>query len=170
MSRKSAWPLVIITFAAVCSAQVEQGTITGSVTDQSDALVAGAQVTVRNVRTGVKAVRRTDTEGHYSAPYLPPGEYEVTVENSGFKRASVAGVNLTVGLTATINVRLEVGTVQSEVRVEASAVQLEQQRCSPRSTTRNLGSPNGSVTAPDFGRITSAGGTRTVQLGLRLSY
>ena len=95
MSRKSARLLAIISFAmanaAVCLAQVEQGTITGSVTDQSDALVAGAQVTVRNVRTGVKAVTRTNTDGYYSAPYLPPGEYEVSVENSGFKKASVAG-------------------------------------------------------------------------------
>src|SRR5262245_60252899 len=129
MSRKSAWLFAMI-FAVVCPAQVEQGTITGSVTDQSDALVAGAQVTVRNVRTGVKAVTRTNTEGYYSAPYLPPGEYEIAIENSGFKKASVAGINLTVGLTATINVKLEVGTVQSEVRVEASAVQLEQQSSS----------------------------------------
>src|SRR5438876_7732475 len=134
MSQKSARLIAIISLAiasaVVCSAQVEQGSITGSVTDQSDALVAGAQVTVRNVRTGVKAVTRTNADGYYSAPYLPPGEYEVAVENSGFKKASVTGVNLTVGLTATINVKLEVGTVQSEVRVEASAVQLEQQSSS----------------------------------------
>src|SRR6267143_6267462 len=100
MSRKSGRLLAIIGIAmanaAVCSAQVEQGTITGSVTDQSDALVAGAQVTVRNVRTGVKSVTRTNTSGYYSAPYLPAGEYEISVENSGFKKASVSGINLTV--------------------------------------------------------------------------
>src|SRR2546427_161969 len=134
MSQKSARLIAIISFAianaVVCSAQVEQGAITGSVRDQSEALVAGAQVTVRNVRTGVKAVTRTNSEGYYNAPYLAPGEYEVSVENSGFKKASVSGITITVGLTATINVKLEVGTVQNEIRVEASAVQLEQQSSS----------------------------------------
>jgi hypothetical protein len=117
--------LSIFTFGAM--AQVEQAAITGAVTDQSDALVAGAQVTVTNTRTGVKAVTKTNAEGYYSVPYLAPGEYEVAVEGAGFKRASVAGILLRVGLTATINVKLEVGTVQNEIRVEASAVQLEQQ-------------------------------------------
>src|SRR5437867_11804346 len=117
--------LCIFTLGAI--AQVEQAAITGAVTDQSDALVAGAQVTVTNTRTGVKAVTKTNAEGYYSVPYLAPGEYEVAVEGAGFKKASVAGIMLRVGLTATINVKLEVGTVQSEIRVEANAVQLEQQ-------------------------------------------
>src|SRR5215212_7078408 len=95
-----------LVFTAVAGwGQVEQGTITGAVTDQSDALVAGAQVTVRNVRTGVTAGTRNNSEGYYTAPYLAPGEYELTVENSGFKKASVTGVTLTVGLTATIHVK-----------------------------------------------------------------
>ena len=73
MSQNSARLIALIsiafTHAALCPAQVEQGSITGSVTDQSDALVAGAQVTVRNVRTGVKSVTRTSSGGYYSAPY-----------------------------------------------------------------------------------------------------
>jgi hypothetical protein len=116
--------------AVICSAQVEQGAITGSVTDESDALIAGAQVTVRNTSTGVSSVTQTNGEGYYSAPYLAPGTYEVSVESSGFKKARTSGINVTVGLTATINVKLEVGAVQNEVRVEASAVQLEQQSSS----------------------------------------
>lgn len=73
MSQKLARLIALISFAithaVVGSAQVEQGPITGSVTDQSDALIAGAQVTVRNVRTGVKSVTRTSSGGYYSAPY-----------------------------------------------------------------------------------------------------
>src|SRR5262249_2270023 len=115
--------LCLTTGAAL--AQVEQAAITGAVSDQSDALVAGAHITVKNVRTGVKAVTKTSTEGYYSVPYLPPGEYDVSVESSGFKKASVTGIVLRVGLIATINVKLEVGAVQNEIRVEATSVQLE---------------------------------------------
>src|SRR5262245_61135450 len=113
--------------AVITMAQVEQATLTGAVTDQSDALVARATITVTNVRTGVKATTQTNAEGYYSAPYLTPGDYEVTVQASGFKTARVSDITLRVGLTATVNIRLEVGTVQNEVQVTAQAVQLEQQ-------------------------------------------
>jgi hypothetical protein len=116
-------------FCLLCPAfgQVEQAAITGAVTDQTDAFVAGAQVMVTNTRTGVKAITQTNSEGYYSVPYLAPGEYSVAVESTGFKKASVTGLVLSVGLTATINVKLEIGAVQNEIRVEANAVQLEQQ-------------------------------------------
>lgn len=54
----------------------------------------------------------------------------VTVERPGFKTSHVSDVGITVGLIATINVKLEVGAVQNEIRVETSAVQLEQQSSS----------------------------------------
>ena len=111
-------------------AQVEQASLTGAITDQSDAVVADAQVTVRNLRTGVKAVTKSNKQGYYNVPYLPAGEYEVAMEHAGFKKATVGGISLAVGLTATLNMRLEVGAVQTEVRVEASAVQLEMQSSS----------------------------------------
>ena len=52
----------------------------------------------------------------------PPGRYVVTVERPGFKTSHVSDVGITVGLIATINVKLEVGAVQNEIRVETSAV------------------------------------------------
>ncbi|MBI3209267.1 MAG: TonB-dependent receptor [Candidatus Solibacter usitatus] len=107
--------------------QVEQGVITGSVTDQSGAIVPRARVTVTNTRTGVSAATRTSAEGYYTVPYLTPSTYEVTVEADGFKRARTSGVSIRVGSTATVNVEMEVGTLQSEVKVVANAVQLEQQ-------------------------------------------
>jgi hypothetical protein len=127
MKRQTIYGALLLLTAACLPAQVEQAGITGSVTDQSDALVAAAAVTVTNARTGVKALTKTNTEGYYSVPYLAPGEYEVSVESPGFKKASVTGIMLRVGLTATINVKLELGAVQNEVRVETTAVQLEQQ-------------------------------------------
>jgi hypothetical protein len=108
-------------------AQVEQAGITGAVTDQSDALVAGAKVTVTNTRTGVHANTVTNADGYYSVPYLAPGEYEIAVEGAGFKRARVSDVVLRVGFTATVNVKLEVGALLNEIQVSSTIVQLEQQ-------------------------------------------
>jgi hypothetical protein len=120
--------IILLFSASAAMAQVEQGAITGAVTDQSNAVVPNAQITVTNMRTGVKGVTQTAAGGYYSLPYLSPGRYEVTVEQPGFKKARVTDIDITIGLTATINVKLEVGETRSEIQVAASAVQLEQQK------------------------------------------
>ncbi|MBI4875524.1 MAG: TonB-dependent receptor [Acidobacteria bacterium] len=123
--------LFAVCFFSVCaSAQVEQATITGTVSDPTGALIPGVQVTVRNRATGVEATTRTNSEGIYRIPYLRPGSYDVSAEAQGFKRARVTELTLTVGLVATVDLALEVGTLQNEVTVTAMAVQLEQQSAS----------------------------------------
>ncbi|MBI3694568.1 MAG: carboxypeptidase regulatory-like domain-containing protein [Acidobacteria bacterium] len=121
------WFLLLVSPAL---AQVEQATITGTVTDSSGAVVPGARVSVTNVKTGVSGETQTNAEGQYRVPYLHPGEYEVVVAKDGFDKARVAGVTLTVGLTATIAVVLKPGALQQEVLVTSSVVQLEQQSAS----------------------------------------
>lgn len=117
-------------FVLMAPAQVEQATITGTVTDQSGGVVPEARVTITNVQTGVVSETKTNAEGHYSVPYLHPGEYEVIAERPGFSKARVSEVRLTVGLTATINVTLKPGMLQQEVTVTSAATQLEQQTSS----------------------------------------
>ncbi|MGH8247852.1 MAG: carboxypeptidase regulatory-like domain-containing protein [Gammaproteobacteria bacterium] len=120
----------LVLVALTTFAQVEQATLTGTVSDQSGAVVPNAEVAVTNVQTGVVARTRTNQEGHYRVPYLHPGRYEVLVESAGFTKARVSDVDLTVGLTATVNVILKPGSLQQEVTVTAAAVQLEQQSSS----------------------------------------
>ncbi len=126
------WPLLVVAFVGVLAlpAQVEQATIVGTVTDQQGAVIPKAKVIVTNVQTKVAVETQTNQAGYYSVPYLHPGHYEVTVESAGFGKARVSGINLTVGLTATVNVSLEVASVQAEVTVTASGVALEQQTVS----------------------------------------
>src|SRR6266542_5366784 len=115
----------LVIFCLVCmavSAQVEQATVTGVVTDPTGAAMPGALVTARNTLTGVEASTRTTTEGIYRIPYLQPGTYHLTAEAPGFQKARVAGANLTVGLTATFDITMAIGAVQSEVIVTANAV------------------------------------------------
>ncbi len=108
-------------------AQVEQATITGTVTDRTGSVIPNAKVTVTNIKT--QAVRETKTtgDGHYTVPYLPVGQYDVTVETGGFKKAQVKDVILAVGLTATVDLSLEPGAVTDAIDVTSGSVQLERQ-------------------------------------------
>ncbi|MEK7407986.1 MAG: carboxypeptidase regulatory-like domain-containing protein [Acidobacteriota bacterium] len=115
---------------AVALSQVEQATLTGTVADQSGAVIPNVRVVARNSQTGVETATRTNAEGIYRIPYLHPGSYDVSAEAQGFKKARVTGVGLTVGLIATIDLTLEVGAVQNEVTVTSNAVLLEQQSAS----------------------------------------
>ncbi len=108
-------------------AQGERTTITGTITDSSGAVVVGARVTVRQVATNTITKTESNSAGLYFAPSLSIGEYEITVEKQGFRPSKVSGIQMTVGLTATINVVLEVGAVAEAVQVTAAAVQLEAQ-------------------------------------------
>jgi hypothetical protein len=113
-----------------CLAQTEQGAITGLVTDQSGAPVPQAKVDATNVSTQVVATTQTNDSGNYRIPYLPPGTYTVTANKPGFSQARVANIALPVGLTATINMTLQTGTVHTEVTVQANAELLDLQSSS----------------------------------------
>jgi Carboxypeptidase regulatory-like domain/TonB-dependent Receptor Plug Domain len=112
-------------------AQIDQGTITGTVTDQQGAVIPKARVIVTNTRTQVARETLTNDEGYYRVPYLLPGQYELVVESQGFNKGRVSGIVLTVGLTATINVSLTAGMLQTEaVTITATPVQVERQGAS----------------------------------------
>ncbi|MBI4472580.1 MAG: TonB-dependent receptor, partial [Acidobacteria bacterium] len=111
-------------------AQVEQANITGTVSDQSGAVIPGARVRAINTQTRVTKETVTNDQGQYRIPYLHPGRYEVTVELQGFSTARVPDISLKVGLTATVNVTLKTGELSETVTVEARAIQLERSSAS----------------------------------------
>jgi hypothetical protein len=96
-------------------------TLTGSVKDASGAVIAGATVTVKHVETGLSRTVQTDANGSYTVPSIPVGQYEVTAENSGFKKEVRSGINLVVGQTGVVNFSLEVGAVEQQVTVTGEA-------------------------------------------------
>ena len=78
--------LVFVLLAAVSlSAQTFRGTILGTATDATGAVVAGAKVTVKNVATGLERTTETSADGSYALPELPIGTYTVTVTLTGFQ-------------------------------------------------------------------------------------
>jgi len=80
---------MILAFIVMCAvpliAQTFRGTILGTVTDPSGAVVSGAKVTVKNVSTGLERTTETSADGSYSIPELPIGAYSVTITQSGFQ-------------------------------------------------------------------------------------
>jgi outer membrane receptor protein involved in Fe transport len=120
--------LLLLAFSAVASwGQTEQATLVGTVSDTTGAVIPGATLVLREVESGTSFTTQANETGQYRIPYLKPGLYELVVEARGFKRTRVSDVRLTVGLVATVNATLEVGTVETEVTVVAPTVQIEAQ-------------------------------------------
>jgi hypothetical protein len=98
-------------------AQQGRGTILGTVTDSTGAVVPGATVTITNTATNVAMTVTTNNDGNYAVPNLLVGSYAVTVTKEGFKQGVRSGITLEVDQKAEINVSLEVGTVSEVVEI-----------------------------------------------------
>jgi len=101
------------------------GTILGTVTDNSGAVVPKAAVEVTNVATNVTKKVETTSSGDFSVPFLNPGTYKVTVQAAGFQRATVASVTLVVAQQARVNVEMKPGAVSENIEVTANAVAID---------------------------------------------
>src|SRR5712691_1711743 len=105
--------------------QVVTGTILGSVTDATGAVLAGATIQIQNLDTGFSRTEQTDREGRYIGRSLPLGAYSVTVQQQGFRTEERRGITLTVASEVTVNVELSVGNVQDRVEVTGEAPVIE---------------------------------------------
>src|SRR6266536_4924086 len=103
--------LAPLLFATALGFAQDRGTVRGVVTDETAAAVPGAVVTARNVKTGLLQTAATSAEGLYNIPYLPVGEYTVSTEKTGFRRAEATNVIVNVNSVLDINVKLAVGAI-----------------------------------------------------------
>jgi hypothetical protein len=101
------------------------GTVLGTVTDSSGAIVQGAKVTITNVATNVSVKAVTSSSGDFNSPDLTPGAYKVTVEAQGFQRAVTQQFTLTVNQHARVDVSMKPGTVNETLEVTAQSVALD---------------------------------------------
>jgi hypothetical protein len=106
---------------SVTEAQTVTGAITGTVTDPSGAVVAGAHVVAHNQDTGVNTPTTTNTTGFYRIEFLPIGKYQVTIDAQGFGTQTIPEFKLEVLQTATFNVKLTVGGGATTVNVSEAA-------------------------------------------------
>ena len=103
------------------------GALTGTVTDPSGAIIAGAAVTATNVDTGQTRTTTTDANGAYKFSVLPPGNYKVQFVAAGFKTAEVPSVTVNVTETPVLNHSLEVGAQSEQITVASTAETIQTQ-------------------------------------------
>ncbi|MGA9964277.1 MAG: carboxypeptidase regulatory-like domain-containing protein, partial [Terriglobales bacterium] len=111
--------------AASLYAQVPGARIAGTVTDGTGAVIAGAQVTIKNTATNLTRELATNKSGFYSAPNLSPGSYMVTALANGFRSEAVTGLTLTVGANIEVNLTMAIGTASENVQVQGAAPTVE---------------------------------------------
>src|SRR6202163_1942387 len=132
MNRKTASFVLFASILAFClmvslplRAQVTGATISGTITDASGAVIAGAQVSVRNTATGIIRSTTADSAGFYTVPNLIPGPYEVKVTAMGFTTAVQSNLTLAVGAQQSLNIPMKVGETSQTVQVTEAAPQIE---------------------------------------------
>jgi hypothetical protein len=126
------WRLFLWLLVAVClatavpaMAQSGRGTLTGTVNDANGAVIPGASLSLREASTGSVYAAVSSAQGIYTFPVLPPGTYNLTVTDPGFNTYTQNGISVYVGSTATVNVKLKVGSTSESVTVTSDASHLE---------------------------------------------
>jgi hypothetical protein len=109
----------VLLSTAMLVGQTFRGTILGSVTDPSGAVIAGATVKLRNVATGLERTTTTSADGSYSVPELPIGTYSVTVTQTGFQTFVTTGVAVDIAIERRVDAVLKTGQVSTRVEVSA---------------------------------------------------
>src|SRR5438874_2340652 len=104
-------------------AQVDRATLNGTVTDASGAVVPGARVVLIAPATGLSREATAASTGGYNLTGLPIGTYNITFSHAGFETVEIQGLTLSVGQVRTLDARMGVGAVTSQVEVTAPAVE-----------------------------------------------
>jgi len=107
--------------ASVTFAQSDRGTITGTISDPTNAVIPGVSVVAVNRETGAKYETVTTETGNYTLTQVPPGVYQLSAELPGFKKYVRQGITVLVAQTLRIDMALEVGAAGDEVTVNADA-------------------------------------------------
>ena len=116
----------VLVFLAAQMARADiNGSISGTVTDPSGAVVPNVEVTAVNTGTGLKLTVRTDGAGFYSFPELPIGTYDIVVHQTGFKEFHQTGIVIHANSAIRVDAKLQVGAAQEKVVVSSSAVHVE---------------------------------------------
>ncbi len=119
--RAAALIAILYSLATWTWSQAGLGTIVGTVTDTSGAIIPNAAVTVTNVTTNVAVQTKTTEAGSFTVPYLNPAAYSVRVEATGFATSEVSGIGLVLGQTARADVVMKPGATSTTVSVTAES-------------------------------------------------
>src|SRR5689334_13341672 len=132
--------LFTLAFALGAFAQVQNGQLTGAVTDPSGAAIPNAKVTITNLGTNLSVTTTTNQSGIYVAKELPIGTYKLTAEASGFKTVSNTGVTVNAGSIANVPFKMLLGEAREIVEVtgQATAVNVEDSKLASTVTATQI--------------------------------
>ena len=125
--RGSVWLLAACLLAAAPALpQSTIGSVNGTISDLTGAVIPGTSVTLSNVGTGVEVANTSNASGFFVFVNVQPGNYTLVAEQEGFKTALLPTFNVGVNQTVTQNISLEVGSVAETIEVMAQAELLQQ--------------------------------------------
>src|SRR5262249_15764339 len=113
--------LVLMIASSTMLGEAVNATLLGTVTDSSGAVVAGAKIKITETRTGLQRATESNSSGNYEFVNLPPGQYQVTAEQAGFKKATQRGIDVQVNSDVRVNISLQPGAVEQVFEVSAQA-------------------------------------------------
>src|ERR1700722_7956024 len=119
--------LMMLCFAVAAMAQTETATISGLITDDTGAVVAGTEVKLQSVDRGTAQTATTNNAGIYVFASVHPGPYQLTVHKLGFRQVDFLGLIVNVQDHIEQNFHLQVGSLSESVTVEASAATINTQ-------------------------------------------
>ena len=119
--------IMLLLSSPYAAGQQVQGSITGTVTDQSGAVVPGVRITAMEVDKGLSRSAVTGEAGSYIIPLLPPGHYRLTAEKAGFETVVQGPINLLVDAHPRVDFPIKVGSQTTTVTVESAAPLLDTQ-------------------------------------------
>jgi len=111
----------VLLVAPATFGQTVTGTLRGTVSDSKGAVVAGADVVIRNMETGQERNLKTNSEGVYVASFLPLGRYTVTASSAGFNKVAQENIEIALNQTLVINFTLNPSSVTEAVVVTSEA-------------------------------------------------
>ena len=117
--------LCVLVIVPQSHAQTSTAEIIGNVTDDSGAVVAGAEVTATNLNTGLTRTAQSSASGDFTFSALPIGTYSIAVKAKGFKTFAVPSLTLATGDRRRVDAKMEVGALEQTVEVTASAPTLQ---------------------------------------------
>lgn len=116
------WLLGLLMLLAGAASAQDTATLTGTIRDKSGAVLPDVDVTIKNTATGIVRQVKSNSAGEYVAAALPPGQYDLTVTVSGFRRYQAEGVVLRVAQNARIDITMQVGNTHEEMTVHAAGL------------------------------------------------
>src|SRR5690242_19692461 len=106
-------------------AQTSTATLTGIITDPSQAKLPGVRVELVNTSTGVASTANTNPQGEFTFTLVPAGEYKLSAEAQGFRRYAQSGIVLESGRTFRLDIKMELGQLTESVTVTGTVPLLE---------------------------------------------